>query len=171
MVLICQVACGGYHTLAVCAHDSMQQEQAEKQRGYKQKVMQLFSKPVTVDVPDSRQHSTGPNTAGSGGVTPLDRVSEGSLSLMAHGSNGMHASFVIRAFQCFIGMLQGSRVRDIGNSTLRMCHSTSLHVSQQTMCRRHERRVCRQVYCCISWFVTCDSAAASWRCRQVRSVA
>ena len=67
----------------------MQQEQAEKQRGYKQKVMQLFSKPaVTVDVPDSRQHSAGPNTAGSGGVGALDRVSEGSLSLMNHGSNG-----------------------------------------------------------------------------------
>lgn len=84
-----QVACGGYHTLAVCAHDSMQQEQAEKQRGYKQKVMQLFNKPVTVDVPDSRQHSSGPNTAGSGGVTPLDRVSESSISLRAHGSNGI----------------------------------------------------------------------------------
>ncbi|DBB18715.1 TPA: hypothetical protein ACH3X3_000321 [Trebouxia sp. C0006] len=27
---VLQVACGGYHTLAVCAHDSMQQEQAEK---------------------------------------------------------------------------------------------------------------------------------------------
>ena len=87
-----QVACGGYHTLAVCAHDSMQQEQAEKQRGYKQKVMQLFSKPVTVDVPDSRQHSSGPNTAGSGGITPLDRVSDGSVSLMNHGSNGTASS-------------------------------------------------------------------------------
>ncbi len=89
-----QVACGGYHTLAVCAHDSMQQEQAEKQRGYKQKVMQLFSKPVTVDVPDSRQHSSGPNTAGSGGITPLDRVSDGSMSLMAHGSNGTLTAWV-----------------------------------------------------------------------------
>ena len=89
MPVTLQVACGGYHTLAVCAHDSMQQEQAEKQRGYKQKVMQLFSKPVTVDVPDSRQHSSGPNTAGSGGITPLDRVSDGSMSLMNHGSNGM----------------------------------------------------------------------------------
>ena len=84
----CQVACGGYHTLAVCAHDAMQQEAAEKQSGYKKKMMHFFSKPVTVDVPDSRQHSTGPNTAGSGAATPLDRVSEGSLSLMAHGSNG-----------------------------------------------------------------------------------
>ena len=83
-----QVACGGYHTLAVCAHDAMQQEAAEKQSGYKKKMMHFFSKPVTVDVPDSRQHSTGPNTSGSGVVTPLDRVSEGSLSLMAHGSNG-----------------------------------------------------------------------------------
>ena len=83
-----QVACGGYHTLAVCAHDAMQQEAAEKQSGYKKKMMHFFSKPVTVDVPDSRQHSTGPNTSGSGAVTPLDRVSEGSLSLMAHGSNG-----------------------------------------------------------------------------------
>ncbi|DBA89976.1 TPA: hypothetical protein ACH3X2_004351 [Trebouxia sp. C0005] len=86
---VLQVACGGYHTLAVCAHDSMQQEQAEKQRGYKQKVMQLFSKPVTVDVPDSRQHSSGPNTAGSGGITPLDRVSDGSMSLINHGSNDL----------------------------------------------------------------------------------
>lgn len=84
-----QVACGGYHTLAVCAHDAMQQEAAEKQRGYKQKMMQLFSKPVTVDVPDSRQHSTGPNTAGSAGVGALDRVSEGSL-LLNHSSNGAH---------------------------------------------------------------------------------
>ena len=91
-----QVACGGYHTLAVCAHDSMHQEQAEKQRGYKQKVMQLFSKPVTVDVPDSRQHSSGPNTAGSGGITPLDRVSDGSMSLMNHGSNGKASSVYVQ---------------------------------------------------------------------------
>ena len=83
-----QVACGGYHTLAVCAHDAMQQEAAEKQSGYKKKMMQFFNKPEKLDVPDSRQHSTGPNTAGSGAVTPLDRVSEGSLSLMGHNSNG-----------------------------------------------------------------------------------
>ena len=74
--------------MAVCAHDAMQQEAAEKQSGYKKKMMQFFNKPEKLDVPDSRQHSTGPNTAGSGAVTPLDRVSDGSLSLMGHGSNG-----------------------------------------------------------------------------------
>lgn len=74
--------------MAVCAHDAMQQEAAEKQSGYKKKMMQFFKQPEKLDVPDSRQHSTGPNTAGSGAVTPLDRVSEGSLSLMGHGSNG-----------------------------------------------------------------------------------
>lgn len=87
-VFTVQVACGGYHTLAVCAHDAMQQEAAEKQSGYKKKMMHFFSKPERLDVPDSRQHSTVGNTAGSGSVTPLDRVSEGSLSLMGHGSNG-----------------------------------------------------------------------------------
>ena len=87
MPLLVQVACGGYHTLAVCAHDAMQQEAAEKQSGYKKKMMHFFSKPERLDVPDSRQHSTVGN-AGSGSVTPLDRVSEGSLSLMGHGSNG-----------------------------------------------------------------------------------
>ena len=80
--------------MAVCAHDAMQQEAAEKQSGYnKKKMMQWFSKPEKLDVPDSRQHSTGPNTAGSGAVTPLDRVSEGSLSLMGHGSNGELSHF------------------------------------------------------------------------------
>ncbi|KAL3134847.1 hypothetical protein ABBQ32_007815 [Trebouxia sp. C0010 RCD-2024] len=85
---VLQVACGGYHTLAVCAHDAMQQEAAEKQSGYKKKMMHFFSKPERLDVPDSRQHSTVGN-AGSGSVTPLDRVSEGSLSLMGHGSNDL----------------------------------------------------------------------------------
>ena len=84
------MACGGYHTLAVCAHDASQQEQAEKRnpKGYSKKVMQFFNKPVTVDVPESRQHSAGPTTAGSGGVTPLDRVSESSMSLIVHASSG-----------------------------------------------------------------------------------
>ena len=88
LCLLVQVACGGYHPLAVCAHDAMQQEAAEKQSGYKKKMMHFFSKPERLDVPDSRQHSTVGNNAGSGSVTPLDRVSEGSLSLMGHGSNG-----------------------------------------------------------------------------------
>lgn len=85
-----QVACGGNHTLAVCAHDTVQQEKEEKKKGYTQRVMSMFTaKPVTVEVPDSRTHSSGPTTAGSGGITPLDRISDGSMSLMHNGSNGM----------------------------------------------------------------------------------
>ena len=84
-----QVACGGNHTLAVCAHDTVQQEKEEKKKGYTQRVMSMFTaKPVTVEVPDSRTHSSGPTTAGSGGITPLDRISDGSMSLMHNGSNG-----------------------------------------------------------------------------------
>lgn len=89
MLCSLQVACGGNHTLAVCAHDTVQQEREEKKKGYTQRVMSMFSsKPVTVEVPDSRTHSSGPTTAGSGGITPLDRISDGSMSLMHHGSNG-----------------------------------------------------------------------------------
>lgn len=93
------MACGGNHTLAVCAHDTVQQEKEEKKKGYTQRVMSMFTaKPVTVEVPDSRTHSSGPTTAGSGGITPLDRISDGSMSLMNHGSNGKMKRLLLNFF-------------------------------------------------------------------------
>lgn len=101
IMYVTQVACGGNHTLAVCAHDTVQQEKEEKKKGYTQRVMSMFTaKPVTVEVPDSRTHSSGPTTAGSGGITPLDRISDGSMSLMNHGSNGEMRLLFSATFLC-----------------------------------------------------------------------
>ena len=69
-----QVACGGFHTLAVCEHDPMQQEAAERTRGYKQRIMQLFnsSKP-TVEVSEASAGSSIP----AGSAVNLNKVSGG----------------------------------------------------------------------------------------------
>ncbi len=38
-----QIACGGYHTLAVCRHDAEREDTEERRRGYKGKMRVWFA--------------------------------------------------------------------------------------------------------------------------------
>ena len=85
-----QVACGGYQTLAVCEHDTQQQEAAERQRGYKQRMMQWFgNKPTgSAELVDVSHHSSNSGVAGSMGSGPdlLRNSGNGPLTIVSYAS-------------------------------------------------------------------------------------
>ena len=83
-----QVACGGYHTLAVCEHDPMQQEAAERTRGYKQRIMQLFNSNKPAVEPSE---ASGGSSIAAGNAVNLGKVSGGAGGA-SHGSGNGEGS-------------------------------------------------------------------------------
>ncbi|KAK9818108.1 hypothetical protein WJX72_007263 [[Myrmecia] bisecta] len=71
---VLQVACGGYHTLAVCQHDADRDEAEDRNKSYKQKMKQWFNSKskLTLEVPDTSQYSAGALT-----TSRLQRTSMG----------------------------------------------------------------------------------------------